>query len=404
MSLPSSVQLLYPKVHAVLPNGFQRHPFKDTILCTDTTAALGNKSSPFVATHPSFLALLGPAPSVRVLAAQDRSFAHEAGVWVPTHDGAGEVWFTSNLYDGPTRSDGLRERTVEVSRINLGTGKVNPVQLPVYGGNGACPYGDYLLFCDQGAGRGVPSALTLVDPSNPADVRPILNNFHGRAFNSLNDVIVLPPRSTEDLPGSGEAESSRLPARGSTVWFTDPTYGHEQGFRHTPELPSQVYVFNPETGDIRAVADGFDHPNGICFSPDGKTCYVTDTAHIRGCGTLDPHKPSTIYAFDVVWPGVDLDIGGPSLQNRRLFAFADCGVPDGIKCDTLGNVYSGCGDGVHVWNKYGTLVGKIVLGLADDNIGAGCANFCFVPGGKLVCFAENRIYLVEGLAVEGALL
>jgi len=36
------------------------------------------------------------------------------------------------------------------------------------------------------------------------------------------------------------------------------------------------------------------------------------------------------------------------LENRRVFAHCDKGFPDGIKCDTYGNVYSGCGDGVHV--------------------------------------------------------
>ena len=38
----------------------------------------------------------------------------------------------------------------------------------------------------------------------------------------------------------------------------------------------------------------------------------------------------------------------PALVNKRLFAFADSGAPDGIKVDTEGNVYGGCSDGVHV--------------------------------------------------------
>jgi len=42
-----------------------------------------------------------------------------------------------------------------------------------------------------------------------------------------------------------------------------------------------------------------------------------------------------------------------------------------------------------------------VLGVADGNMGAGCANFCFVPRG-LVCLSEDRIYHVDGLLVEGA--
>ena len=45
-----------------------------------------------------------------------------------------------------------------------------------------------------------------------------------------------------------------------------------------------------------------------------------------------------------------------------------------------------------------------LLGLREGNKTDGCANFCFVPGGRMVCFAEDKIYLVDGLAFEGALL
>lgn len=63
-----------------------------------------------------------------------------------------------------------------------------------------------------------------------------------------------------------------------------------------------------------------------------------------------PHS----YVYDVVRPepSADLSAAGPTLHNRRVFAYADNGVPDGIKCDTLGNVYSGCGDGVHVSGRF----------------------------------------------------
>jgi len=50
--------------------------------------------------------------------------------------------------------------------------------------------------------------------------------------------------------------------------------------------------------------------------------------------------------------------GAPFLINRRVFAFAAVSLPDGIKCDTLGNVYAGCGDGVEVWDSAGSLIGR----------------------------------------------
>jgi gluconolactonase len=114
---------------------------------------------------------------------------------------------------------------------------------------------------------------------------------------------------------------------------------------------------------------------------------------------------SSSYAFDVVQQPshADPSAGGPHLTNRRLFAFVDSGAPDGIKVDRSDNVYVGCFDGIHVWNSSGLLLGKIMFA-RDDGRKDGCANFCFLPGGRLVCMAEDRMYLVEGMTVEGALL
>ena len=51
-------------------------------------------------------------------------------------------------------------------------------------------------------------------------------------------------------------------------------YGWLHGFRPEPMLPSQVYRFDPSTGQVRVVADQFIEPNGIAFTPDGKTAFV----------------------------------------------------------------------------------------------------------------------------------
>jgi gluconolactonase len=64
------------------------------------------------------------------------------------------------------------------------------------------------------------------------------------------------------------------------------------------------------------------------------------------------------------------------LTNRRVFAMADVGVPDGLGCDTAGNVYVACGDGLSVWSPGGMLLGKVL-------IPGGLANFCFGKEGEL---------------------
>ena len=68
--------------------------------------------------------------------------------------------------------------------------------------------------------------------------------------------------------------------------------------------------------------------------------------------------------------------------------------PPGVHCDSLGNVYAGCDDGVHVWNPSGTLLGKIFTGDV-------AANFQFAGHGRMVICGETRLYYAT-LAAEGA--
>lgn len=89
------------------------------------------------------------------------------------------------------------------------------------------------------------------------------------------------------------------------------------------------------------------------------------------------------YAFDVQYISRQ-----PFLINRRLFAMSDNGIPDGIKTDRDGNVYSGCGDGIQVWSPGGELIGKIL-------IDGGVANFCFGRAGRLFAMNEKRLWLIQ---------
>jgi gluconolactonase len=56
----------------------------------------------------------------------------------------------------------------------------------------------------------------------------------------------------------------------------DPnSYGFLEKFRSQPPLiPGQIYSLDMKTGVVRVMADGFDKPNGIAFTPDGKTAYM----------------------------------------------------------------------------------------------------------------------------------
>jgi len=59
-----------------------------------------------------------------------------------------------------------------------------------------------------------------------------------------------------------------------------------------------------------------------------------------------------------------------------------------VQVDTKGNVWSGNGDGVHVWNSDGVLLGKIFLNTTS-------ANMVFAGKGRLVVLADTKVYLAK---------
>ncbi|KAG8684773.1 hypothetical protein FRC08_013494 [Ceratobasidium sp. 394] len=408
--------------HTVINGSFDRDIFKsmwDTFYVDLDGNPTGARpfafppaSKPFVAETKAFYEVVGANPSLSVIAQANSSQFHEAGIYVPATN---EVYFTSNILNS-TDTTNKYPIYSSLSKISLNSTNgsyhwevVRPSSTSFVLPNGGTSYNGKLLMAVQGYQWASPAALVSVDPlrknaDGTLKSQVLLNNFYGRAFNSLNDVAVLT-----------RAGNAATPVEEQWVFFTDPAYGYYlQHFKPYPRLPSQVYAFHPPTGTVRVVADGLQKPNGIQFIPDMKTCYISDT----GLLSNDPADPApktgtgagAIYAYDVVLPprGSDPTLYPPFLANKRLFAFADGSAPDGIKVDTDGNVYGGCFDGVHVWNKHGALLGKILLGLDIPSgvpgvpAGRGAANLVFVPGG-LFMFAEDRIYLAK-IKAKGALL
>ncbi|POR35151.1 hypothetical protein TPAR_04658 [Tolypocladium paradoxum] len=331
-------------------------------------SAKGDSFNTWRVYHNDFKAIIGPAPTIELLLQIDEyPFAHEAGVFFPQNN---ELFITSNQFQ-----DYVHNKKVQISKVLLGDGS-EPVRLEkidcdlIHMANGGVNYKDGVLFCAQGSSTRS-SGLFYMQASPPYKVEPVLTSYLERPFNSVNDVVV-----HED----------------GSIWFTDPSYGHDQGYRPRPSLPNVVYRYDPATESIRAMADDLGRPNGICFSPDGTTVYVTDTDQVRG-PCINYSRVSSIYAFDITYRH-----GQPALINRRVFALADTGIPDGIKCDTLGNVYSGCGDGINVWSPGGVLLGKIVI------LG-GVANFCFGRNGLIFALNEHRLWRVRlDYGIKGALL
>lgn len=77
---------------------------------------------------------------------------------------------------------------------------------------------------------------------------------------------------------------------------------------------------------------------------------------------------------------------------------ADVGVPDGLKCDSAGNVYAACGDGLSVWTPGGVLLGKVL-------VPGGLANFSFGRKGELFLLNGKKLWVLQVAdTVKGAVL
>jgi gluconolactonase len=185
-------------------------------------------------------------------------------------------------------------------------------------------------------------------------VKTVVDLFEGKKFNSPNDAVVKSDH---------------------TVWFTDPDYG--LGKNPKEQEGNFVFRFNPKDKSIAAVVRDFDKPNGLCFSPDEKKLYIADSG-----------KPHHIRVFDVRNDG--------TLANGKVFCTIDKGGPDGIRCDAKGRIWSSAGDGVHVFNSDGGLIGKFFVPETP-------ANLCF--GGKhgntLFITARKSLYSIP-VMVKGA--
>ncbi|KAK2460061.1 hypothetical protein APHAL10511_007938 [Amanita phalloides] len=325
--LPPQAVFIHPKSFNVLgPTG---NPFRSSSFAESEFFNPTSTQPPFFQVFDSsFLSILGPNATIHEIASNDTfAFAHEAPIYDPVTD---QVFFASNA-GGPLSNSGF-DRNNQVAKISMKEVETLIAEVPVgtavratvvkidlpemlqmtNGGTG--PYQFNLLFINSGRGSHPPN-IALVNPVPPYNATVVLDNYYGRQFNSLNDIKIHP---------SGY------------IFFTDTIYGYLFNFRSAPRMPNQVYRFDPRTGAVKVVAADFDKPNGIAFSPNGKIAYIADTGSASGfLKQTDQTAPSTIYAFDI-------DPYTHAFTNRRVFAYADTGIPDGIQQGTLlGKFFTG---------------------------------------------------------------
>ncbi|MDO9711127.1 SMP-30/gluconolactonase/LRE family protein [Paracraurococcus lichenis] len=286
-----------------------------------------------------------PDPAVQIL---DPAFARyrlpAAAVerlWTGARWSEGPVWF------GDQRcvvwSDIPNNRMLRWSEA---TGQVDTFRQPANNGNGNTrDRQGRLITCEHLTRR-----VTRTEPDGAITV--IADRFEGKRLNSPNDVVV-------------KSDGS--------IWFTDPPFGilgFYEGEAAQPELPTNIYRVDGQTGQVTVATAEVNRPNGLAFSPDESKLYVVESAA----------TPRVIRVFDV-------DGATGRLSNNRVFFRCQEGeTPDGFRLDVDGNIWSGWGmgreelDGVRIISKDGAPIGHVRLPER-------CANLCF--GGR----HRNRLFM-----------
>jgi len=289
---------------------------------------------------------------LRVLATYQQPLAHEGPLFIAEKR---ELFFTSNRLK---RADG--SQYVVVSSFNLDTGVTKNLGLTesIPMANGAFRLRNGKIVVTMQGDMKRPAGLAEYDLGS-GSVKILTKGFANYQFNSPNDVVQANDRS---------------------IWFTDPQYGFEQGFRPKPTIGNWVWRLDASGQVQRLMIDGFAKPNGIAFSPDQRYVYVTDSGYIAGDGQRNSVLPRTIYRFRVINTPK-----GPLATDRITFCVVTKGIPDGLKVDDKGRVWTATGAGLEVFDVDGTP-------LAVIPVPGGVSNFALAPGGGAFVMGETKLY------------
>ncbi len=176
-----------------------------------------------------------------------------------------------------------------------------------------------LLICDQGSRR----ILRLTPRGERAT---FVDHFGEQRFNSPNDLVWGPD---------------------GWLYFTDPPFGlsgHDDDLEKELDF-NGVFRVSVDGKTVELVAEGQSRPNGIGFSPDGSSLYVSNS---------DPDRKN--------WIRYPVNEDG-SLGAGQVFydvtSNNEEGLPDGLVLDQEGRLYGTGPGGVWVFSPDGTHLGTI---------------------------------------------
>ncbi len=163
----------------------------------------------------------------------------------------------------------------------------------------------------------------------------LATHFDGKRLNSPNDLIY---HSNGDL------------------YFTDPPSGLPGGYDNPDREMDWCGVFRlSQDGTVTLITKDIHAPNGIAFSPDERTLYVSQSnREAANWAALDLTADDIASSATIFYDSTDL-VGKMK------------GVPDGMTVDVQGNLWVTGPGGVMIISPERKLLGRIVTGQASSN-------------------------------------
>lgn len=240
--------------------------------------------------------------------------AHEGPVYVPWQH---RLYFTTN------RNEVNGQLNVAIQYLDLKTLEVFTFIPNANMANGMflSEDGKHLLVAEQGTFDTLGGISRIHLDTGEREV--LVDHFHGKPFNSPNKVIQ---------------------SHSGLIYFSDPNYGYNQGFKPSPVLPNAVYVFNPQTSEINRLTTRFKMPHGLALTNHDRILLVGDTEAINGKDPFDPHKAHDIFKITLHH--------GHKVRSIKHLLTVRSGIPDGFIIAGQ-SLYVATGDGIERYDKKG---------------------------------------------------
>jgi gluconolactonase len=190
-------------------------------------------------------------------------------------------------------------------------------------------------------------------------VTVLADRYEGKRLNSPNDLVV---------------------KKNGDIYFTDPTGLYRNYPADAKDRPVQELDFNgvyriSAAGKLDLLTKDVPYPNGIAFSPDEKKLYVANSR------------------TDKFWMIFDVKTDGSLANGRKFFDATKIpgeDVPDGMKIDSMGNVYATGPAGMMIFSPEGKLLGAIQFPELPANCAWGDAD-----GKTLYVTARTSLYRIR---------